>query len=110
MCQEIATILAEDADKRSDEQKDSMEVLIKVSKARRGIVSWSKSFVPTDLTRCRKKRNKLNQKTRSTVSRMLDMRKRFNTNPDKLAVRLSETIYKSLSTFFTRIWRPSLTF
>jgi len=100
MCQEIATILAEDADKRSEEQKDSMEVLIKVSKARRGIVSWSKSFVPTDLTRCRKKRNKLNQKTRSTVSRMLDMRKRFNTNPDKLAAvrrqKKAKIIAKSL--------------
>lgn len=85
MCQEVANILTNGADTRSEEEKASMEVLIKVSKARRGIVSWSKSFIPAELTRCRKKRNKLNMKTRSTVSRMLDMRKRFNTNPDKLA-------------------------
>ena len=91
MCQEVANILSVGADKRSEEQKDSMEILIKVSKSRRGIVSWSKSFIPADLTKCRKKRNKLNMKTRSYVSRILDMRKRFNTNPDKLAVRLSVT-------------------
>jgi len=84
-CSEIAKILAGGSDTRSDEQKASMEVLIKTSKSRRGIVSWSKTFIPGDLPHCRKKRNKLNTKTRTYVGRMVEMRKKYNTNPDKLA-------------------------
>ena len=85
-CAEIAKILAGGSDTRSEEQKASMEVLIKTSKSRRGIVSWSKTFIPNDLAHCRKKRNKLNTKTRTVVGRMVEMRKKYNTNPDKLAV------------------------
>lgn len=84
-CGEIAKILAGGSDTRSDDQKAAMEVLIKTSKSRRGIVSWSKTFIPNDLPHCRKKRNKLNTKTRTVVGRMVEMRKKYNTNPDKLA-------------------------
>jgi len=86
-CAEIAKILAGGSDTRSEEQKASMEVLIKTSKSRRGIVSWSKTFIPNDLAHCRKKRNKLNTKTRTVVGRMVEMRKKYNTNPDKLAAK-----------------------
>ena len=61
-----------------------MEILVKMSKARKGIRIWGHTFIPNGPHQhCNKKRNRLVAKTRFNVRRLMDMRRNHKSSPDK---------------------------
>lgn len=69
---------------RSAEDQQNMEILVKMSKARKGIRIWGHTFIPSNHhAHCNKKRNRLIAKTRFNVRRLMDMRRNHKSSPDK---------------------------
>jgi len=81
MCDDISNLLS--GEDRSTENVNAVTDLRKAGLARNGIKVWAKTYIP-NIGSCRKRRQALNEKTVLVVEKLLDMRIKYKTNPQKL--------------------------
>merc|ERR1712241_932928 len=80
-CDNIAALLS--GEDRSDDNVKAVTDLRKAGLARNGIKVWAKTYIP-NIGSCRKRRQALNEKTTLVVEKLLNMRIKYKTNPQKL--------------------------
>ena len=82
MCNDIAALLAGE-----DRNTNASDVLYlrKAALARKGIAVWSQTYIPK-IGSCNKRRQALVAQTRLVVEKLIDMRMKYKTNPQKQKV------------------------